>query len=159
MKMTTVREFRKRVATLMREGDTALITRHGKPSGLFLPLGEGVEIPMDLRMALVERGSTGAWRGGGAGTPATVQRSAPRTYQVSSTAPCLLVLSEDIYPWWRASVDDTPRELIRVNHTMIGLPLLPGSHVVRLWLQPTTMSIGIALSAVGLLLVPALLLV
>jgi len=55
MKMTTVREFRKRVASLMREGDSALITRHGKPSGLFLPLGEGAEIPMDLRMALVER--------------------------------------------------------------------------------------------------------
>jgi antitoxin (DNA-binding transcriptional repressor) of toxin-antitoxin stability system len=55
MKMTTVREFRKHIASLMREGDSALITRHGKPSGIFLPLGEGTEIPMDLRMALIER--------------------------------------------------------------------------------------------------------
>jgi hypothetical protein len=40
---------------MMRDGDTALITRHGKPSGLFLPLGESADIPMDLRVAFVER--------------------------------------------------------------------------------------------------------
>ena len=55
VKMTSVREFRQRITRLMRQGDSVLVTRHGKPSGLFLPLGEGADIPMDMRMALIER--------------------------------------------------------------------------------------------------------
>jgi len=78
---------------------------------------------------------------------------------VNTVSPCVLVFSEVFYKWWRASVDDTPRELMLVNHTMMGIPLQPGSHVVRLWLRPTSLWIGTALSGVGLLLSLALLLV
>lgn len=110
------------------------------------------------RAALVEPGSVRQWKDSGA-PGATVERSAPRLYRVNTVSPCVLVFSEVFYKWWRASVDDTPRELMLVNHTMMGIPLQPGSHVVRLWLQPTSLWIGTALSGVGLLLSLALLLV
>lgn len=107
--------------------------------------------------ALVEPGSVRQWKGDSGAPGATVERSTPRTYRVNAISPCVLVFSEVFYKWWRASVDDMPRELMLVNHTMMGIPLQPGSHVVRLWQQPTSLWIGIALSGVGLLLSLALL--
>jgi hypothetical protein len=70
-----------------------------------------------------------------------------RRYFVNSTSPCLLVLGEVYYPWWRASVDGAPAACARVNHTMIGVPVSAGSHVVRLWLEPTSVWTGGAISA------------
>jgi hypothetical protein len=66
---------------------------------------------------------------------------------VHSTSPCLLVLGEVYYPWWRASIDSAPAATARVNHAMIGVPVSAGSHVVRLWLEPTSVWIGGAVSA------------
>jgi hypothetical protein len=68
-------------------------------------------------------------------------------YFVHSTSPCLLVLGEVYYPWWRASIDSAPAATARVNHAMIGVPVSAGSHVVRLWLEPTSVWIGGAVSA------------
>jgi hypothetical protein len=68
-------------------------------------------------------------------------------YFVNSTSPCLLVLGEVYYPWWRASIDSAPAATARVNHTMIGVPVSAGSHVVRLWLEPTSVWLGGAVSA------------
>lgn len=70
----------------------------------------------------------------------------------------MLVLSDVFYTWWRASVDDAPREPMIVNHSMIGIPLQAGSHVIRLWLQPTSVWIGFALSGIGVILTLALVL-
>jgi uncharacterized membrane protein YfhO len=72
-------------------------------------------------------------------------------YYVNSTSACVLVLGEVYYRWWRASLDNTPVDIIRVNHAMIGVPVSAGSHVVRLRLQPTTVWIGGAGSAASLL--------
>ena len=77
-------------------------------------------------------------------------------YYVNSTSACLLVLGEVYYPWWRASVDNAPTDVARVNHAMIGVPVSAGSHVVRLWLEPTTVWLGGALSAASVLACAAL---
>ena len=66
-----------------------------------------------------------------------------------SDDPCVLMLSEVYYPWWRASVDDVDVGIVRVNHTMVGVAVPPGSHVVRLRLQPTSVWIGGVISVVG----------
>jgi uncharacterized membrane protein YfhO len=48
-------------------------------------------------------------------------------------------------------VDDQDVEIARVNHTMIGVPVPPGSHVVRLRIEPTSVWWGGGLTLLSLL--------
>ena len=116
-----------------------------------LPNGAGEFDP--ARVALVESGDLEPWSAtpgaDGAEVLADVDR---RQYLVRSEGACLLVLGEVYYPWWRASVDDADVGVVRVNHTMVGVPVPSGSHVVRLRLQPTSIWIGAAVSGGSLLL-------
>jgi uncharacterized membrane protein YfhO len=61
----------------------------------------------------------------------------------------MLVLSEVYYPWWRASIDGEPVEVVRVNHAMVGVAMPRGSHVVRLSIEPTSVWIGGAITGAG----------
>jgi hypothetical protein len=106
------------------------------------------------RFALVEPGSPGPWDTGSAGAVGKVVVDPTREYRylVSSEPPCLLVLSEVYYPWWRVAIDDRPADLIRVNHTMLGVAVRPGSHVVQLSFEPVSVWIGGAMTGAALLL-------
>ena len=112
--------------------------------------------------AVVQRGTT--WGGpsearqaspGGlaprADAEALIELSSGPRYLVTTSEPCVLVLSEVHYPWWRATVDGTDVDAVRVNHAMIGLPVSAGSHVVRLRLEPRSVWTGGALSGISLL--------
>ena len=48
MKLKTDKEFRAKAGHLLRSGETILITRLGRPAGLFIPLS-GDALPFDLR--------------------------------------------------------------------------------------------------------------
>ena len=115
-----------------------------------LPEGMGEFDP--ARVALVETeepARLGASLGGARGK---VLADADRyQYLVSSNDQCLLVLGEVYYPWWRASVDDMAVDVVRVNHTMMGVLVPAGSHVVRLRFQPTSIWVGGAISVAGAL--------
>ncbi len=54
MKVAGVREFRTRSASLMGRGEPVVVTRHGKVSGVYLPLRDPDRIPDDLRRELIE---------------------------------------------------------------------------------------------------------
>lgn len=54
MKVAGVRQFRARSASLLNGDDPVVITRHGKVSGVFLPLNDPDRIPDDLRRDLIE---------------------------------------------------------------------------------------------------------
>lgn len=117
-----------------------------------LPNGVGEFNP--TRVALVEPGDLPRW--GAAAPPAyrsdvlaDVDR---RQYVVRSEGACVLVLGEVHYPWWRASVDGADVDVVRVNHTMVGVPVPGGSHIVRLRLQPTSIWIGGIISAAAALI-------
>ena len=108
--------------------------------------------------ALVESGSLPGWNEGaaaGAGE-AMIDHTSQNRYLVRSNTPCLLVIGEVYYPWWRVSVDNTPVELGRVNYTMLGVAVPAGSHVIRLSFAPVSVWIGAAISGTGLLLWSAL---
>ena len=108
--------------------------------------------------ALVESGSLAGWKEGtaaGAGE-VMVDHALQNRYVVRSSTPCLLVIGEVYYPWWRVYIDDEPVELGRVNYTMLGVTVPPGSHVVRLSIAPVSVWIGGAISVTGLLLWSAL---
>jgi hypothetical protein len=127
-----------------------------------LPGGRGEFNPSSV--ALVESDTLRDWQGSvaSAEVPPSLRYGAARPevladvdgqhrYLVRTNTPCLLVLGEVHYPWWRASVDEGDVEIARVNHAMIGIPVAPGSHVVRLRLEPASIWTGGAITAVSVL--------
>jgi len=79
-----------------------------------------------------------------------------RQFIVETDRPCLLVIGDVYYPWWRAALDESPVQVHRTNHAMIGIVVPPGSHVVRLWMLPLSVWIGAAVSVASLIAVAAL---
>lgn len=52
MRMTGVREFRSHLSRYVSGEEPVLLTRHGKVSGLYLPLEEPSRVPDDLKREL-----------------------------------------------------------------------------------------------------------
>ena len=55
MRVAGVREFRNRVPELVKGKDIVLVTRHGKLSGIFIPLTDPEALPVELRTEILER--------------------------------------------------------------------------------------------------------
>ena len=95
-------------------------------------------------------------RGAPAGTSAHLvsyggQRAVIRA---TATARSLLVLTDDFYPGWSATVDGHPAPVQRVDYLLRGVALTPGSHTVVFSYQPASWTVGwliSALCALGLL--------
>jgi len=104
-------------------------------------------------MVLTEPGSLTGWTNGmhSADGPVVNANTRDHVYRVSTHTPCVLVVSEQYYPWWRASVDDTSVRVSRVNYAMIGVPIPPGVHRIRLSIWPTSVWIGLTISVASLL--------
>lgn len=49
MKIATVREFRDLATTFLRSKEPVLVTRRGKAAGVFLPLTNPGDLPLELR--------------------------------------------------------------------------------------------------------------
>jgi hypothetical protein len=58
-----------------------------------------------------------------------------------------LVFSEAHHRGWRARVDGRPAPVLRADYALVGVPLAPGRHEVRLLYRPAYLSIGLAISA------------
>lgn len=52
MKVTGRREFRAKTAVLFGSGEPVLVTRHGKVSGVYVPLDDADRLSSDLRRKL-----------------------------------------------------------------------------------------------------------
>jgi hypothetical protein len=94
----------------------------------------------------------------GGGTPqgsvAWTQRDTDRQeLRVTTDRRSLLVIADNWYPAWRATVDGEDAPLLRVNHTLRGIPVGPGEHTVVLEFRSTNVRMGLALSALCGLLV------
>ncbi len=55
MRVAGVREFRSRAPELVKGDELVFVTRHGKLSGLLVPLSEPQELPVELRRELLTR--------------------------------------------------------------------------------------------------------
>lgn len=75
-----------------------------------------------------------------------------RILQVDSDRPALLVLAENWYPAWHATVDGEEAPVLRVNHTLQAVPVPAGTSEVELRFRSGTVRGGLTLSLAGLLL-------
>nr|MBA2503717.1 YfhO family protein [Pyrinomonadaceae bacterium] len=74
------------------------------------------------------------------------------TLRSVSSATSVLVISENFYPGWSATVDGRRTEVLRVNYNLRGVELPPGEHRVELVYRPKSVLLGLALSLAALML-------
>ena len=65
----------------------------------------------------------------------------------------LAVVAENWYPGWTATVDGVPGRVLRVNHSLLGVAVPPGSGEIVLRFESPAYERGRLLSLVALLLV------
>ncbi|HEY6524519.1 MAG TPA: YfhO family protein, partial [Solirubrobacteraceae bacterium] len=72
----------------------------------------------------------------------------------TATAPSLVVLTDDFYPGWSATVDGRPATVHRVDYLLRGVAVPSGSHTIVFTYRPASWTVGwiiSALCALGLL--------
>ncbi|MBN1654271.1 MAG: YfhO family protein [Deltaproteobacteria bacterium] len=79
-------------------------------------------------------------------------------YRVKLERPGLLVVSESGYPGWIAHVDGKPTRWLQANFLLRAVELTPGAHTVRFEYRPWWFSLASVLTAMGFLLLLAILL-
>jgi prevent-host-death family protein len=52
MRKATIREFRSNIAELIDGDESVLVTRHGKPAAVVVPLHDRASVPLELRRRL-----------------------------------------------------------------------------------------------------------
>jgi hypothetical protein len=88
---------------------------------------------------------------------ATIRKETSRTIRLDVQSPQggYLVLADTYYPGWRATVDGVPTPVIRANITSRAVAVTPGTHVVELHFEAAAFFLGLALSALALVLLGA----
>jgi hypothetical protein len=93
------------------------------------------------------------------GDTVTITNYAPETVEITthSTAPGMLVLADQYFPGWGATVDDAPAEIVQVDQALRGVYLPAGDHRVRFAYAPPAFLAGAAISATALFVTGGLL--
>ncbi|CAN0049359.1 unnamed protein product, partial [Phaeothamnion confervicola] len=72
-----------------------------------------------------------------AGTARIVSyRNTEIAVEVETPASTVLVLNDVWHPWWRATLDGAPTEILKANVLFRGVAIPPGKHVVRFSFHP-----------------------
>lgn len=77
------------------------------------------------------------------------------TFRVSADGSVALVISEVWAPGWRATVDGEDVPVLRVDGTLIGVPIQNGDHLVELRYAVPGLRIGLAISALSVVVAAA----
>ena len=83
---------------------------------------------------------------------ASLTRSDPTAVEVEVAAArrSLLVLSDQHYPGWRATLDGAPVDLVRVDLALRGVVVPAGRHTVRFLFVPARAGLGAGVALLGL---------
>jgi hypothetical protein len=78
--------------------------------------------------------------------------------KVATPADGLLVLSENYYPGWQATIDGREVSTMRTDYTLRGIPVPAGEHIVDVTFRPAAVTWGGVISAatLGVLVVAGL---
>jgi hypothetical protein len=89
------------------------------------------------RTVLLENAPAGAPEAAGAGT-ARILRYQNTDIAIEADAPGggLVVLNDVWHPWWRATVDDKPVDILKANVLFRAVVVPPGKHLVRFTFHP-----------------------
>ncbi|MEZ4661143.1 MAG: hypothetical protein R2911_26640 [Caldilineaceae bacterium] len=74
------------------------------------------------------------------------------TLQVATEAPGVLLLSEVWYPGWRATINDAPVDVLRVDGALRGIAIPAGASTVQLWFAPVSWRWGLGGLLLGIVL-------
>lgn len=74
------------------------------------------------------------------------------TIETNSNSNCLLFISDNYYPGWKAYVDDKEVKIYRANYTFRAVEVPKGSHLVKFSYEPKSLKIGIIISLLSLLI-------
>jgi len=86
----------------------------------------------------------------GEGGEATITEYRPNDVTVEiSGGGGLLVLSDQYYPGWRATVDGDSAEIVRADTVFRGVCVPPGAHTVRFEYRPRSLVVGVVMTAAG----------
>jgi len=81
-----------------------------------------------------------------------IQRTPNRlVLDVQASGPALVVLSENWFPAWKASVDGASAPVLRADHTLRAVPVPAGTHRVELWYASTQLTASLVLSILCIL--------
>jgi hypothetical protein len=67
-------------------------------------------------------------------------------FQVTTTAPGLMVASEIAYPAWHATLDGQPVPILTADGTLRAVGVPPGTHVIEMTYQSPMLVLGLALT-------------
>lgn len=67
--------------------------------------------------------------------------------ETESVDPCVLVLQDQFYPGWTASIDGLRTEILRANVFSRAVAVPSGKHTVRFVYEPFSLFVGVVLSA------------
>jgi hypothetical protein len=70
---------------------------------------------------------------------------------VASNKPSLLILTDSIYPGWKATIDGANVEIHQADIYFRGVMVPEGEHIVKFSYEPTSQKLGINFSIIGLL--------
>jgi hypothetical protein len=103
-------------------------------------------LPSDLK-------PTNSLESSGPPPSAQIVHYAPERIEVAvqTERPRLLVLAENAYPGWRASIDGRPAEIVIANYAFRGVGVPAGAHHVTLSYEPVSLRLGATLSLTGLI--------
>jgi O-antigen/teichoic acid export membrane protein len=87
-----------------------------------------------------------------AGRSALVVAYSGRKVDVRASGPGLLVLTDNNFPGWKATVDGQPVGVVTADYTFRGVPLPPGEHQVEFTFAPASVIIGALVSGLSLAL-------
>jgi Bacterial membrane protein YfhO len=105
-------------------------------------------------------GGSGKSGGAGAGAGASARLADYGAQRVvidaSASRRSLVVLTDDYYPGWSATVDGRPATVRRVDYLLRGVVVGPGRHTIVYTYDPSSFTLGLAVSGLSALSVIAL---
>jgi len=121
------------------------------PDGVRYPVAGGVP-----RARLVDEEDRAATTGS---ARVTVDRPGHLVVEVDAPGQLILALTERFHEGWSATIDGTPRPMVRVEGDFLGCVVDAGAHHVDLRFMPRSFVYGSIVSAIGAALVAVLLIV
>lgn len=84
---------------------------------------------------------------------ATVTQYTPNEVMVTAhaSAPAMLILSDTLYPGWHATVDGQIAKIYAADFVLRGVAVPEGTHEIRFYYRPLSVTMGAAMSIMGLL--------